>query len=106
MDWVRAYLAKLDGKEVVCPECGAGQVSWRLAGDPASRFGYAILWCGQCGKGDRLSRVQFPVGVELVSMFDEAEVTKGVPDGVFVAENSPTPPKPRASTRRRGGRGT
>ncbi|MBS2015035.1 MAG: hypothetical protein JST00_19245 [Deltaproteobacteria bacterium] len=106
MDWLEAYLEKLDGKEAICPECGAAQIDWRLAGDPSSRFGFAILWCGRCGKGDRLSRLHFPAGVEFVSMFDAEDVAKGVPNIVFVEDDSPAASQSRPNATRRGGRGT
>ncbi|WP_437506598.1 hypothetical protein [Sorangium sp. So ce1099] len=85
--WLTAYLAKLSGKEVRCPECGVGAVNWKLAGDPATRFGYAILWCLHCGKGSHLSRVKFPEGVEFVSMFDVDAVAAGVPEIQLVDED-------------------
>lgn len=61
--WVKAYLRRLDGAEAWCPACARGRVQWRLAGDPSTRMGYAILWCDECGKGTRLSRLEFPMGV-------------------------------------------
>jgi hypothetical protein len=106
MDWLRAYLERLDGKLVLCPECGGAQVEWKLVGDPLSRVGYAILWCGHCGKGGRLSRLHFPDGVDFVSMFDAGEVAKGVPSIVFVEADSPAPSKPQRNPARRRGRGT
>jgi ribosomal protein S27AE len=85
--WLAAYLSKLDGNEVRCPECGAGTVNWRLAGDPATRLGYAILWCSRCGKGSHLSRVKFPKGIEFISMFDTNAVAQGVPEIRFIDED-------------------
>lgn len=82
--WMRAYLQKIDGQTAPCPECGAGDIEWRLAGDPQSRFGFAVLWCHMCRMGDYLSRVRFPEGVEFVSMFDNEAVAKGIPSIKFV----------------------
>lgn len=88
LDWVHAYTAKLDGAEVRCPECGHGLVEWKLAGDPATRVGFAVLWCRSCGKGTYISRVKFPEAVPFVSMFDAEAVKEGGPDITFVDDGS------------------
>jgi hypothetical protein len=85
--WLAAYFAKLSGGDVRCPECNVGFVSWKLAGDPVTRFGYAILWCSCCGKGSHISRVKFPEGLDFVSMFDADAVSQGVPDFQLVDED-------------------
>ena len=78
--WAKAYVGKLDGRKPRCPECGKGPISWRLAGDPESRVGYAILWCEACRKGCHLSRVQFPGGVSFLPMSDGDDVVRGIPE--------------------------
>lgn len=79
-----AYFKKIDGEDSACPECGKSGIEWRLAGDPATRVGYAILWCAHCYKGSRLSRVRFPEHIAFVSMFDARAVVDGIPDIEFV----------------------
>jgi hypothetical protein len=88
LDWVHAYTTKLDGSEAQCPECGQGIVEWKLAGDLATRVGFAILWCRTCGKGAYISRVKFPPDLPFVSMSDADAVRDGVPDITFIDSSS------------------
>jgi len=83
-NWMRAYLEKASGSDAACPECGIGRISWRLVADPATRIGYALLWCDECHKGSHLSRVCFPAGLELASLLDPKSASDGVPNIEFV----------------------
>ncbi len=84
--WLRAYLEKTSGKETACPDCRTGIVSWRVVAAPATRMGYALLWCNQCHKGTHLSRIRVPEGVDFVSILDLPAASDGVPSIEFVDE--------------------
>lgn len=62
--WVRAYAAVTAGHSSACPRCGQGVVHARFIGDPATRIGYALLWCDMCRLGQRLSRLRVPDDLE------------------------------------------
>jgi len=85
-DWRNAYLEMVSGREVACPKCESGPVSWRLVADPTTRLGYALLWCARCGTGTHLSRIRVPDGLEFVSILDPKAASSGVPNIELIDE--------------------
>lgn len=63
--WARAYASLGDGGIVACPKCGQAELQTRFVGDPATRLGFGLLWCTDCGAGARLCRVEVPETLEL-----------------------------------------
>ena len=59
--WPLVYIAILDGKPAICPECG-GSVRHSFFAD-ADRLGYGLLECNHCQGRFVLSRVRFPESV-------------------------------------------
>lgn len=69
--WVRAFVALAAGDSPACPRCRQGVVHARFIGDPATRIGYALLWCDACRRGHRLSRLRVPENFELHGWDDD-----------------------------------
>jgi hypothetical protein len=63
--WISKYGALLDGAVVPCPECGAGPIAVRFVGDPATRLGFAVLFCVACRSKVHLSRLTVPTDRDL-----------------------------------------
>jgi hypothetical protein len=79
LDWMHAAVAKLEGKQAVCPECAKGMIDWKLVGNPVTRDGYAILWCPVCGRGTYISRMKIRAGLPFAPIGDPVAVSEGVP---------------------------
>lgn len=77
--WLAVYLEKLGGGTPACPVCREGAVAWRHVGDPATRIGYAIVWCSRCLRGGHMSRLRAPDGEPLVSIHDGEAALGGLP---------------------------
>jgi len=65
MPWAKAYAQIAVGDPAGCPKCGHNDVQSRFIGNPTTRLGYGLLWCTNCGRGARLSRVKVPEGLKL-----------------------------------------
>lgn len=85
--WIHAFAEMQDKlivgaeeKMIFCPSCGLHNLQLSYVAQPATRVGYACLWCNTCLQGIWLSRVKVPLGVEFTSL-DEApeEIAKLIP---------------------------
>ncbi len=85
--WAKAYAQIAAGDSAACPKCGHEDVQSRFVGDPATRLGYGLLWCTNCGYGARLSRVKVPENLEIREWEDENALA-GVPEINFEEDNS------------------
>lgn len=56
--WPLVYVAILDGKPAICPECGGPVRHSFFACE--DRLGFGILECEECAARYVLSRVKFP----------------------------------------------
>jgi hypothetical protein len=65
-DWISKYGALLDGLGPSCPECETGILAVRFVGDPATRIGFARMFCVACRSVFHLSRVQVPPTQDLI----------------------------------------
>lgn len=78
--WVGVFAAIMkpppDSKRAACPNCGHFSVVFKYVADKGSRVGLCAIWCGHCGHGHTLSRVQVPEGVEFVPLDSPDEVLR------------------------------
>lgn len=64
-----------------CPSCGASEVHVLWVGDPATRVGFAHVWCEACRRGLRLSRVAIPTSAPMLR-FDQPEKAPAILDQI------------------------
>ena len=81
--WLQAYLDLADGKAPNCPACGLATLRLRYVVDPATRIGYALVWCESCKKGFHISRLKAPAGAP-VSDINSETATEEIPELQFV----------------------
>lgn len=78
--WVEVFAAITkpppDPKRAACPNCGHFSVRFKYLADERSRVGLCALWCGHCGHGHALSRVQVPDGVDFVPLDSPDDVVR------------------------------
>ena len=83
-DWLKIS-AKLSTygyslKNCVCPECGLKGLDFVYVGDPTTQIGYLPIWCNSCNKGIRISRVEIPECVGMISFGDWKTLESRVPN--------------------------
>ena len=61
-----------NNEKVTCPDCSSEAIDYLFIGDLGKRVGFCLIWCKECLKGIKISRIRIPEGVKAVS-FDEAE---------------------------------
>jgi hypothetical protein len=83
--WARAYARIVGGREESCPSCGSLTLRYRLIGDPRTRLGFGLIWCDTCRHGDRLSRIQIALNLEMRAL-EDASALEGIPEIHFIGE--------------------
>lgn len=61
----------------ICPQCGINAVDYVYVGDSKKNVGYFLIWCVNCNKGIRISRVEIPQGARMIE-FNDIESLKCV----------------------------
>jgi hypothetical protein len=65
---------------VLCPSCDARRIDFRYVGDSKTRIGYLAIWCDECLRGIRISRVVVPADIEMIPFNAPDRVTTEIPD--------------------------
>jgi hypothetical protein len=85
-DWIRAS-ARLDRSQpAACPNCGSSPLRSRKIADPATRVGYALVWCETCREGARISRIVVPADADFIHVGSPEAAATLPPDLRFVDE--------------------
>lgn len=91
--WMDAYvqlISTLAAARVVCPSHGDGRVHVAFTGDPATRTGYATVWCDVCHEGIAVDRVGVPQGVPMLPFgMDRTERAAVIPPDVVLLPPDP-----------------
>lgn len=83
-DWIQ-LLKKLirddyQTNNLICPECGEKSINYMYVGDNQTNVGYLPIWCENCNKGIRISRVIVPEGVKRIDISDMSIIGEKIPD--------------------------
>ncbi|GAA4893685.1 hypothetical protein GCM10023223_03530 [Stackebrandtia albiflava] len=65
-----------------CPSCGYRRLDVLFVGDGATRIGWATLWCGDCLRGIRFSRVCAPRDLPFLTF--EVAAVRSLPEIIEV----------------------
>ena len=82
-DWQK-LINKIINREIsntYCPDCGNMNLDFQYFGDKNTRIGFLVVWCRTCNHGFNFSRVNVPLGFEMMEFPISQEVfSRRVPD--------------------------
>jgi transcription elongation factor Elf1 len=83
-DWLKLLKAlsknNYSTKGFICPECGKKSIEYVYVGNPTTRIGYLPIWCKNCNKGIRISRVEIPKEINMIEFGDLESIAKTIPN--------------------------
>lgn len=67
-------------ESLICPECGNKSVEYTYVGDPITHIGYLPIWCTNCNKGIKISRVEIPKEAKMIAFSDLEGIKNTIPN--------------------------
>lgn len=65
---------------LICPECNKKCIDYAFVGDIKTNRGYMSMWCNNCNKGIRMSRVIIPNNVKKFGFNDDEDIKNTIPN--------------------------